>query len=306
MSVNKLTEAIMEFVSKYIKEGMENDVDFDDDWPTQQETLHKLMKKLIKKKKDPNHPAHPKSDYIFYCNIHRPRVQKELQDALVLDNEHDVEKVQPHDVTRRLAKEWDDLKKNKLKEKQLYEEMAKKDKKRYDDEMADYSPPVNNEVAEEPKKGRKKKSDDGRPKKPKSGYLLFCDDMRPTVKKDFPTLKPTQVLSKLGELWQACSEDEQAPYLEKAEKLKKTYKEDMDNWKLAVPVEQEALPDEDPNEEVEEEPEEKPKKGGRKKKEVEEKPKKKEEKPKKEGKKKTVVPKPKKGRKKAKAEDDDE
>ena len=34
-----------------------------------------------------------------------------------------------------------------------------------------------------------------------SAYFIFCGEMREEVKKDFPDLKPTEVIIKLGERW---------------------------------------------------------------------------------------------------------
>uniref|UniRef100_A0A8C0ADE1 HMG box domain-containing protein n=1 Tax=Bos mutus grunniens TaxID=30521 RepID=A0A8C0ADE1_BOSMU len=61
------------------------------------------------------------------------------------------------------------------KEKSKFDEMAKADKVRYDREMKDYGPA----------KGGKKK-DPNAPKRPPSGFFLFCSEFRPKIKSANP------------------------------------------------------------------------------------------------------------------------
>ena len=43
--------------------------------------------------------------------------------------------------------------------------------------------------------------DPNAPKKPMGSYFIFIGEMREEVKKDFPDLKPTEMSTKLSELW---------------------------------------------------------------------------------------------------------
>lgn len=54
------------------------------------------------------------------------------------------------------------------------------------------------------------KKDPNAPKKGRSAYILFSMDTRAQVKADFPDLKNTEILAKLGELWKALRADDKA------------------------------------------------------------------------------------------------
>ena len=75
------------------------------------------------------------------------------------------------------------------KEKSKFDEMAKVDKVRYDREMKDYRPA----------KGGKKK-DPNAPKRPPSGFFLFCFEFRPKIKSANPGISIGDVVKKLGEM----------------------------------------------------------------------------------------------------------
>ena len=64
------------------------------------------------------------------------------------------------------------------------------------------------EQQKEKKKAEKKKKHKDAPKKAKSSYICFCNEMRASVKEDYPELDNKQIISKLGELWQEISGDE--------------------------------------------------------------------------------------------------
>ncbi|KAL0601019.1 High mobility group protein B3, partial [Plecturocebus cupreus] len=97
------------------------------------------------------------------------------------------------------------------KEKSKFDEMAKADKVRYDREMKDYGPA----------KGSKKKKDPNAPKRPPSGFFLFCSEFRPKIKSTNPGISIGDVAKKLGEMWNNLNDSEKQPYITKAAKLKK-------------------------------------------------------------------------------------
>ena len=116
------------------------------------------------------------------------------------------------------------------KEKSKFDEMAKVDKVRYDREMKDYRPA----------KGGKKK-DPNAPKRPPSGFFLFCFEFRPKIKSANPGISIGDVAKKLGEMWNNLSDSEKQPYINKAAKLKEKYEKVRDQsvpctgwgWKAA-------------------------------------------------------------------------
>ncbi|KPP62258.1 high mobility group protein B3-like [Scleropages formosus] len=99
------------------------------------------------------------------------------------------------------------------KEKAKFEDMAKQDKARYDEEMLSYSD----------KKGKKSKKDPNAPKRPPSGFFLFCSEHRPKIKAQNPSLGIGEIARKLGEMWNNLTDANKQPYLVKANKLKDKY-----------------------------------------------------------------------------------
>lgn len=47
-----------------------------------------------------------------------------------------------------------------------------------------------------------------KPKKAKSEYLLFCEQMRPSVKEEHPKFSAKEIISELGRLWRVKKESE--------------------------------------------------------------------------------------------------
>lgn len=62
-----------------------------------------------------------------------------------------------------------------------------------------------------PKKSPAKKKSAGGKKKV-SGYMLFCKEQRPIVKKEMPDLTFGQIGKELGKRWKALSEKEKEGY----------------------------------------------------------------------------------------------
>jgi high mobility group protein B3 len=78
--------------------------------------------------------------------------------------------------------------KRSSKEKSKFDEMAKSDKVSYDWEMKDY-------VAA---KGGKRKKDPNAPKRPPSGFFLFCSKFLPKIKSTNPGISIGDVAKKSG------------------------------------------------------------------------------------------------------------
>jgi hypothetical protein len=76
----------------------------------------------------------------------------------------------------------------------------------------------------------KAKKDPNKPKRPKSAFLLFCDDERSKlIEKEKKNLKKGEkfnlgvVQKKLGELWNKLPDKKKSEYVEKTEKEKEDY-----------------------------------------------------------------------------------
>ncbi|KAK7130755.1 hypothetical protein R3I94_016035 [Phoxinus phoxinus] len=108
------------------------------------------------------------------------------------------------------------------KEKTKFDDLAKTDKVRYDQEMMHFNPG---------KKGQKQKKDPNAPRRPASGFFLFCSEQRPGIKAQSPNLGIGDVAKKLGEMWNNLSDSEKQPFLSKANKLKDKYQKDMADYK---------------------------------------------------------------------------
>jgi hypothetical protein len=107
----------------------------------------KKHKRKPRKKRDPNLPKHPRNAYLFYCQDYRRKRQDEYPDKSMTE------------ITSLLSEEWKNLSGRKKKK---YDDLAKEDKKRWEDEMEDYKRNKYSEsesAEEERKKKRKRKSD---------------------------------------------------------------------------------------------------------------------------------------------------
>jgi hypothetical protein len=64
-----------------------------------------------------------------------------------------------------------------------------------------------------------------------SAYLFFCEDKRKEILEKNPGIKPNKVMILFGESWRKLSEEEKAPYVEKAIKDKVRYSEYLETNK---------------------------------------------------------------------------
>jgi len=210
-------------------------------------------------------PKRPMSAYLYFCKEKRSEVKAEFPDLKATE------------VTSELGRMWHEVK--ETDEVEQYNELAKADKARYTSEVGET--PKENDSEEGEKKPRKKKkiqleeapkeaSDDeskgeekpkkkrrvtkkGGPKRPKSAYLLFCEEKRAEVKEENPDMKPTEVTAELGRLWNKIKDTKTAlKYKEQAEEAKAQYAEAV-------------VSGEGDSKEEEEQAEEQPKKKGGKK-----------------------------------------
>jgi high mobility group protein B2 len=76
----------------------------------------------------------------------------------------------------------------------------------------------------------KRKTDSKAPKKPKSAYILFCMDMRESVKEQNPNMKATEITSKLGDMWNKLSDDKKEKYAHQASADKERYSTAMETY----------------------------------------------------------------------------
>uniref|UniRef100_A0A8C9LJZ3 HMG box domain-containing protein n=1 Tax=Piliocolobus tephrosceles TaxID=591936 RepID=A0A8C9LJZ3_9PRIM len=80
-----------------------------------------------------------------------------------------------------------------------------------------------------PAKGGKK-NDPNAPKRPLSGFFLFCSEFHPKMKSTNPGISIGDVAKKLGEMWKNLNDSEKQPYVTKVAKLMK-YEKDVADYK---------------------------------------------------------------------------
>lgn len=77
----------------------------------------------------------------------------------------------------------------------------------------------------------KPKKDPNMPKKPKSGYMFFCDEHRQSVMKKNKNASMGEIAKILGNMWGKMDTEEKAPYIQMNEEAKEEYSEAMKNYK---------------------------------------------------------------------------
>lgn len=105
------------------------------------------------------------------------------------------------------------------KEKQRFHQMAEKDKKRFESEMANYKPSKN----EKGGKRKKRVKDPDAPKRALSAFFWFCNDERPKVKEGMPDSTVGEVAKELGKRWNETKPELKAKYEALAAKDKARY-----------------------------------------------------------------------------------
>lgn len=62
-------------------------------------------------------------------------------------------------------------------------------------------------------------------KKPRSNFLIFCDEKRPIIRAKNSELKSTEVIQECAKLWKSLTDDEKSVYTKQYEVLKKAHYE---------------------------------------------------------------------------------
>ncbi|EPQ13712.1 High mobility group protein B3 [Myotis brandtii] len=169
---------------------------------------------------DPKKPKGKMPAYAFFVQTCREEHKKKNPEVPVNFAE----------FSKKCSERWKTM---SAKEKSKFDEMAKAYKVRYDQEMKDYGPA----------KGGKKK-DPNAPKRPLSGFFLFCLKFHPKIKSTNPGVSIGDVAKKLGEMWNNLSDSEKKLYNNKAAKLKEKYEKDVADYislKASLMVQRAAL-----------------------------------------------------------------
>lgn len=162
---------------------------------------HIEKQKRKRQKKAPGAPKRGKSPYICFSMANREAIKQSLpKDTKVTE------------IVRALARRWGELNEE---ERAPWIEIAKKDKKRYEDEMANYDGPLRVSC-----KVRDENSDE--PVGPKSAFDLFGQKMRAYWKGTNPLLSTVEIAVRLTETWDCATKRQKQPYfdLEKKDLLR--------------------------------------------------------------------------------------
>lgn len=202
------------------------------------ESKREAKRSSEKKIKDPNAPKKGKNSYIIFCSKKR----EEAKAALGKD-------AKPTEVSTKLGEMWAALKAStKAADKKALkalEDESVADKLRFEEEMKEYQPPSDDELAAISRGKKKKKTSDKDPNAPKRGrsaYILFCADKREEAKASLgDDAKGKEVMTRLGQMWTELKEDEsRASELDRYEKAaaddKARYEEEKSEYTAPVAI----------------------------------------------------------------------
>ena len=180
------------------------------EWAQKMEEFKTQHPELVPAKKERTGPKHPSSNFIFFRKEHR----------VLLKEKHP--ELSEQELMKLVGTEWENVKKSE-KERSPYDELARKDRERYEAEKKQAG------VVEEPKpvKKNKKAVKEAVPEvKPKVvakvrlgtvGYDHFCAELRKELESENPSWTPRRMVTELNRRWRALSDtDREAHELEAA------------------------------------------------------------------------------------------
>jgi hypothetical protein len=196
------------------------------------------------KRKKATGPKKGLSAYIFFCKNVRDSIKKEQPD------------LSTKEITSALGKKWNSLsdkekepyvklatedknrfeeekkssssdgdspkeekvskkagKKEKAKKEPKEEKVSKKEKKPKEEKKASKKEEKPSKKEKKPKEEKKASKKDT---KKKSGFVLFCEEERPSLEEDNPDLTNQQLVKELTKAWNALEEEERSDYNDRA------------------------------------------------------------------------------------------
>ena len=159
-------------------------------------------KKKKKKKKDPNAPKRPLTAYMIWLNKGggRSEMKAKYPDANATE------------IAKKCGAQWKNMSE---KQKKKYIDQADKLKSAYKKVKAEYD-------------AKQKKS--AKPKRPPTAFFVFSAARRPSIKKDEPDLKVTDIAKRLGAEWKSLDAKGKEKYEKKAATAKAKYVKELDKW----------------------------------------------------------------------------
>lgn len=173
-------------------------------------------------------PKRARTAYLIFCDKYRNQIMKEVHSNP--NTKFTREEMQQ--VTTRLANMWRNVTPQELDSCKMEADLCKEEYKKQKDS---YVPPVY-AAASKGKKGKKEKADNGKPKRPRTAYLLFAEDCRTKLKKTQPDLGFTDVSKVVSQEWKELSEMKKNAYVKTAEKEQAKHREAKAQWEAKHPV----------------------------------------------------------------------
>lgn len=163
-----------------------------------------------KKQKDPNAPKAARTAYQYFFERHRLELKEQGLEF--------------GEISKRMSEMW-----KSTTDRSEFEELAKKDKVRFEEENAKYQPATTSSSKDGPPASKKK--DPNAPKGARTAFVFFSTENRPMLMKEGEAkLSLTDASKKLGEMWKAMSEADKEKYNEMAKEDKVRYNNEMEAY----------------------------------------------------------------------------
>ena len=177
----------------------------------------KKATRKTKKEVDPNKPKKPITAFILYSNDNRQRV-KDQNPGIAFG-----------EIQKVMGQDWKAAKPATIKK---YEDLANKDKVRYEKQMKDYVPDAKYAKS-------KRKKDPNAPKHPIVAYMAFATARQKVIKAQNPGMSQQDVLAQCGAEWAGRSgsltDAERQKYINMAKKDRVRYDAEMEKYEASKP-----------------------------------------------------------------------
>jgi len=162
-------------------------------------------------------PKNPRSAFLFFSKEERETIKK--RDP----------KTKFAEFGRILGEMWQEMSAEKRKK---YEEKAKLDKQRYQDEVKEYLAKggKKEDFKKERKTTKKVKKDPNAPKRPSTAYIFFSKEMRHKLKTDNPKASFTEAGKIIGLQWKELDEAGKQKYHQLAEADKMRFEKEKGEY----------------------------------------------------------------------------
>jgi hypothetical protein len=158
----------------------------------------------------------PLSAYMFYCQANREIVKKANPSLTFAD------------LGKMLGENWKSLSES---ERKPYDKQHNADKERYEREKAE-NPDADTGGKKAKKSTKAKKADKpaGLPKRPLTSYMLFSVAERKSMKEAGEATDFAETAAVVGAKWKKMTDDDKAPWNDKAKEAKEKYEEEVKDW----------------------------------------------------------------------------